>query len=399
MKLLTQLLLQLTQSRRMTRAAFTAALLASSLCLCVNAHAEPNYDKQLKQLKNVIQQVQQEMQAVKSERDQLLNALQNSETDIGELINQVDKIKADLHQKNQELKGLQQKQQQLELQQAEQKKHIEQQLTAAYKLGQQDRIKLLLNQEDPETLSRVLRYHDYILQARQEKVAEYLATLQELNSIVPQITQTRDQLNKDKNRLEQQYKALKTQQQERNQTLAKLNKMLQSKDQELKQQQANRQRLQKLLDSVRQAITELSAPDENQPFASRKGKLFWPVNGRMKQKFGSRRDDGKLKYEGVLLGAATGTEVKSIHYGRVLFANYLRGHGLLIIVDHGDNYMSLYGHNQSLSKEVGDWVTPGEVIATVGSSGGQQLSGLYFEIRHKGNPTNPSRWCKRLRKR
>ncbi|MDC3332982.1 peptidoglycan DD-metalloendopeptidase family protein, partial [bacterium] len=121
----------------------------------------------------------------------------------------------------------------------------------------------------------------------------------------------------------------------------------------------------------------------------------WPTAGKLANSFGSKRNGTTLRWQGVNINARQGSDVKAIHYGRVVFADWFRGSGLLVIIDHGDGYMSLYGHNQSLLKSPGEWVIPGESIATVGNSGGQKSAGLYFEIRKNGKPTDPKRWCKR----
>nr|WP_246341157.1 peptidoglycan DD-metalloendopeptidase family protein [Simiduia aestuariiviva] len=122
--------------------------------------------------------------------------------------------------------------------------------------------------------------------------------------------------------------------------------------------------------------------------------MGWPTKGTLKARFGSNRAGNSLRWQGVLIGAPEGREVKAIHQGRVVFSEYMRGQGMLIIIDHGDNYLSLYAHNQVLYKETGDWVASGDVIARVGASGGQQDPNLYFEIRHAGKPVDPAHWCR-----
>ena len=124
---------------------------------------------------------------------------------------------------------------------------------------------------------------------------------------------------------------------------------------------------------------------------SRKGKLRWPLNGRIAHRFGSARN-GPIKWQGWLINANSGTEVKSVHQGRVVFSNYLRGFGLLLIIEHGNGYMTLYGHNQELLKDTGDSVQTNEVVARSGNTGGLDKSALYFEIRSQGKPANPKKW-------
>jgi septal ring factor EnvC (AmiA/AmiB activator) len=138
-------------------------------------------------------------------------------------------------------------------------------------------------------------------------------------------------------------------------------------------------------------VGDLSIGDTT-PFVNRKGQMTWPTDGRLLRKFGESKADGRLRWDGVLLATGAGSEVLAVHHGRVVYSDWLPGMGLLVVLEHGDGYLTLYGHNQDLIMEVGEWVTPGTVIAHVGDSGGQPVPGLYFEIRKNGSPVNPSHW-------
>jgi murein hydrolase activator len=194
----------------------------------------------------------------------------------------------------------------------------------------------------------------------------------------------------------QQHKRLSNQQQQRLKTLAKLNTSIRNKDQQLKKLHKDRNHLERLFKEVSNVIiTDNHQTAVNQqPFNKLRGKLPWPTIGRVSHKFGSSRNVGNLRWNGVMIKAQQGADVRAIHAGRVIFSDYLRGHGLLLIIDHGDDYMSLYAHNQTLFKDTGEIVVAGEVIANVGNSGGLSSAALYFEIRHRGKPTNPAHWCK-----
>ncbi|MCW8851123.1 MAG: peptidoglycan DD-metalloendopeptidase family protein, partial [Gammaproteobacteria bacterium] len=158
--------------------------------------------------------------------------------------------------------------------------------------------------------------------------------------------------------------------------------------------ETSRGRIENLLKSLGELLADIpTSPSETQPFVSQKGKLPWPVNGRFLNNFGQSKNYGDLKWNGVLIKAELGTPVRVVSHGRVAFSDWLQGFGFITIVDHGDGYMSLYGHNESLFKQTGDWVQAGEVIATAGDSGGQPTSAVYFEIRSRGKPINPSKWC------
>ncbi len=177
--------------------------------------------------------------------------------------------------------------------------------------------------------------------------------------------------------------------------VAQLSLDIVSQDKKLISLLENKKNLTLLVRQLKQAMDDISNITIEKSFKKQKGQLYWPAKGKVKQLFGHWRSTGKVKWQGNMIKAKEGDPVHSVYYGRIAYADWLRGYGLIIIVDHGDGYMSLYGHNQTLLKEVGDWVDNNEIIATVGSSGGLQQVGLYFEIRYNGKPSNPARWCKR----
>ena len=188
--------------------------------------------------------------------------------------------------------------------------------------------------------------------------------------------------------------ALRVEQRRRIQVLASLQGQQRSQSDQLRSREAERAELNRVIKRLEEAVVSIPTPAGNQPFAQAQGKLPLPLRGRIQARFGSQRgSDARLKWDGLLISAAAGSQVSAIHGGRVVFADWLRGSGLLLILDHGDGYLSLYGHNQSLLKEVGTWVQPGEAIATVGTSGGQADPSLYFAIRHRGQALDPARWC------
>ena len=162
----------------------------------------------------------------------------------------------------------------------------------------------------------------------------------------------------------------------------------------LKECAAQQEWTQKLLEAIARAVADLEVPEHYQPFKAARGKMPWPLAAKRVNNFGRPRNEGKMRWQGVTIPAREGSKVNAIHHGRVVYADWLRGSGLLLIIDHGDGYMSLYAHNQSLLREVGEWVKAGTPISTVGNSGGQEQAALYFEIRHQGKPVNPASWCR-----
>jgi septal ring factor EnvC (AmiA/AmiB activator) len=271
------------------------------------------------------------------------------------------------------------------------------QVRGAYATGRQERIKLLLNQEDPATLSRVLTYYDYLHRARAARMARLQQGLAEL-------ARTREQIGLEASRLaalqanrRAEKQSLEQSRDQRRRVVRALARELLSQGREMDQLQRDEQALSELLKGLRDALSDIppEAPGE-QPFNTRKGKLPWPAKGRLVARYGQAKI-GSLRWDGVMISAPEGREVRAVHHGRVAYADWLRGFGLLLIIDHGDGYMTLYGNNQSLYKETGDWVEAGEAIAAVGNSGGRERPGMYFGIRFKGKPVNPRRWCRRIR--
>ncbi|MCK7597772.1 peptidoglycan DD-metalloendopeptidase family protein [Microbulbifer sp. CAU 1566] len=372
-------------------ALFFSALLFIPACFAQAADEEQQ--ARLAEIKQRIESLQQELNQVKGERDQLLKDLESNEKDISELIQRIDKIKADMQSRGEKLQELKREEKQLEESRRSMQRRVEQEVAAAYRLGRQEQIKLLLNQQDPQHIARQLRYHDYFLKQRSRVIDDYASTLDQLSTVSSGIQREQDTLAGERDQLEQKRRALTSAQQNRQRTLDRLAKQLASKSGELDQLHSDRSRLQRLVDEVGRAIATLINPSDQTPFAKQRGRMQWPAQGRRANAFGQRRANG-ITWTGVTIRANEGQSVEAIHRGRVVFADYLRGQGMLIILDHGDGYMSLYGHNQSLTRAIGEWVERGDTIAKVGNTGGLSQSGLYFEIRRNGKPQDPTAWCR-----
>ncbi|WP_308365153.1 MULTISPECIES: peptidoglycan DD-metalloendopeptidase family protein [unclassified Microbulbifer] len=367
------------------------AVLAALLVL--PAWAEEDQQARLREIKQRIESLQQELNQVRSQRDQLLKDLEENEKDISELHRRVDQIKNDMRSRTDKLRELKQEQQQLEESRRSMQRRVEQEIAAAYRLGRQEQIKLLLNQQDPQHIARQLRYHEYFLQERSRVIDDYLDTLAGLEAVSGNIRRERDTLDAERRQLQERENQLQVARRARQSTLDKLAARLADKSGELQQLQGDRSRLQRLVDEVGRAIASLVSPQDQQPFAKHRGRMQWPAKGRRANAYGQRRANG-ITWTGVTIRAPEGEPVRAIHRGRVVFSDYLRGQGMLLILDHGDGYMSLYGHNQSLTRSLGEWVERGDTIARVGDSGGLSQSGLYFEIRHRGKPQDPTIWCR-----
>jgi len=371
---------------------FTIALLTTPNGVFAN---DSNKEQQLTKLKEAIRELRKELEATKSNRDRINKTLESTEKNIGELNKKAREIETQLKERQQKVDKLREERSELNNKKRTQENIIGQYVSAAFQLGQQGNIRLILNQEDPSRVSRNLKYYDYFVSARARKISEYTATISRINDIEPEIAYQTERIRSNLDQLEQQKSKLKHAQQARKTVLTSLNIQINSQDQRLRTLHEDRRQLQKLLSIVIDNIADIKPRGNTANFSSLKGKLPWPTKGRVIRKFGSNRIANKLRWEGLLIASQAGNPVQVVHYGRVIFSDYLRGHGLLMIIDHGAGFMSLYAHNQALYKELGEWVESGDVIASVGNSGGQQDSALYFELRYQGKPTNPQSWFRR----
>ena len=289
-----------------------------------------------------------------------------------------------------EVKKLVSRQQQLAAKSEAQKVQAVRSLRSLYRGLGESRIKLLLNQENPAAVSRQLVYLDYFQQAQLQAIGNYEQTVAELQTLESQQHQLIARLEQEKSAIDHKKQTLVKQQARQQQLLAELGQRHRQGGRELKQLEQERERLDKVLASIvsRQQISA-------QPFKSRQGKLAWPVSGKVLFSFNDQNPETRLRWQGMFIAADAGTTVNAVHDGRVIFANWLSGYGLLAILDHGDQYLTLYAHNNAILKQEGDTVLAGEPLAVSGESGAQQTEGVYFEVRHQGKPQNPAVWLAR----
>ncbi|MEN0039627.1 MAG: peptidoglycan DD-metalloendopeptidase family protein [Cellvibrio sp.] len=378
----------------------------SLLCalLVMPGHGFADEKADMAKLQKEIEALQKELKKVQGTRSDLQKDLEKSETQINELQKKADEINKELKQQNNELNQLKNERSQLEQARKNQQAQIAEQMRAAHKLGEQSEVKVLLNQEAPDKVSRIMKYHSYFMEAHAGKMQTYLDTITRIDALTPEIEKKTLELGGMQAELDAQRAQLKTIHGERQQALTKVNQDLKSKNQELNQLSEDRRRLQALLERVTKSVATTGAvnspsyvplPKGGEKFSLRKGRLPWPTQGSMIHRFGSARIAGQMNWNGAYISAPMGNKVVAVHHGRVVFADYFGGHGLLVIVDHGEGYLSLYAHNQNLLKKAGEPVTAGEAIANVGNSGGQASTGLYFEIRHNGKPIDPGTWLAR----
>ena len=371
-----------------------AVVLLASLSMAGLAQSDEEKTRvQLQQLQRDIKRINREISSASVRRSTLQQQLRKAEVQLGKLQRDMADNKRNMAASRRELTTLEQQRAGQEKARNQQQARIAMELKAAWQMGQQGQVKVLLNQESPHTVARAIGYYRYFFAARNELLAQYRETLKQLQALQQRIADTLAQLDTQQQTLEQQQQNLVKAQSNRALAVTNLSSSISSKGEQLKQKEQDREELEDLLQAIEVAVVNLQVPDNYQAFTSARGKMPWPVKGKPSNSFGRWRTEGKMRWQGITIPAREGATVKAIHHGRVVYSDWLRGSGLLLIIDHGDGYMSLYAHNQSLLREVGEWVTAGTPISTVGSSGGQDRAGLYFEIRHQGKPTNPAKWC------
>jgi len=374
-------------------ATLLVSLLAANLALAANPSAQEEVsEQQLKALRKDISKLQGWLTEARGEHSQLENRLRETEVQIGQLVSRIAENSNEAAELEQRLMRLRSEQRSLQTQLDQQAGYLRQQIRSAYAMGRQEYLKVLLNQQEPDRVARLLRYYDYINKKRTEQIEEYLGTARQLSVVQSEIITRGKTLEQVRRSLQNRRSELLAEQKKRQAVVKQLSQEIAGRGDELKKLLADQKRLEQLLEAVTEAIIKLPPPRDASPFPQMRGKLPWPIKGRVLSAYGSKQYNNRLTSHGMLIQAREGDAVRSIHGGRVVFADWLRGFGFMLIIDHGEGYMSLYGYNQTLNKQPGDWVHGGEVIATAGSTGGQQNNGLYFEIRSDGQPLDPISW-------
>ena len=366
--------------------------------LCANiAYADVTAKgKELIQTQTQIKQVVENIEQIKVREGTLIKRLAEIERQYGKLVRSVASLQQRIQNTREQLKRLRSE---IVVQQAEvreQSQGLAGQIRSAYAMGRQERLKLMLNQQDPVRSSRMMVYYGFLNKARLERLKQVKISLQKLAQLQGRRVVEEEKMLSLLNSSQKEKREIADTIAQRNALLVKLRADVKLKTRELTQLKGSERKLKKLILKLQQAMDDFPHDLEPaQPFAKLKGDLAWPINGKLVNRFGSERADSR--WDGVLIDAREGLEIKAVTRGRVVFADWLRGYGLLTILDHGDGYMTLYAFTQSLYKDVGDWVEAGDVIATVGKSGGRNHAGLYFGIRKDGKPVNPVEWCKKAR--
>ena len=378
-------------NRRINRL-IKCGLILTSLVTASAVANEDRTKKDLSEVQNALEQSQAEYNAQRKKIASLQKNLKSHELDIAKNAKALNMAEQSVKETKTQQKELQNKADELDKKHTQFQKVLAAQLKSAYMAGGDDYSKMLLNQEDTAKFERTLSYYNYLNKARIEQI-------EDLKNLQQQIAQNQEELVKTQEKLELLYDeqkrrqtALLNAQSERQANLKNLQAQLNSTKSSINYLKENQQTL---VTTIEELEKEKTQKIELLGLNKSKGKLDWPSKGKLEHTFGQRKHGG-IDWKGVLIGAKEGTNINSVHNGQVVFADWLKGYGWVIVVDHGEGFMSLYGHAQTLLRDVGDMVREGETLALVGQSGGQATSGLYFEIRHKGRAVNPVKWCKRI---
>ena len=374
----------------------TALLLFCSTPAPAQDDAPGNAAQKAEELENVRARIRDAKSSIEKARDQsesIMQELRTLETGAAKLSAAVDDLDGRIADKTGKLKELNAEREAQESMLRSERTRLAEQMRVAYKSGRHDFLKLLLNQEDPGLIGRMFAYHGYFSRARTENISRVETAVSKLDSLRASIETERSELEALRNAQLQKLAELKSVRASRESVIAKLSEYISSQDRQLQMLQRNEKELAALFTKLQKQESAVARFEDTPPFNSLRGKLQWPVRGDISVAFGAARKGGHLRSQGVTISVGSGTEVHAVGAGKVIFADWFRNLGLLLIIDHGSGFMSLYGHNERLLKKAGDWIEAGESIALTGDTGGQQQSGLYFEIRQNGAPVDPGLWC------
>ncbi len=364
---------------------------------CWGGQPATSKQSQLKQLQRQITKIDADITALQRKKQQLTDQLKESEMRYGQVALSVKQLRGDIERLGDALSEIGEKMTQARRAIVTHKRELEGQVRSAYAMGGRERLKVLFNQQDPALSSRMLVYYDYLNRERLQKIRTVEAAFRTLGQLEEEkqresagLTATLQQRQREQNELQKV-------RQRREQLIGELDRLYSTKKSQLERLKSDERKLRQLIAALQKAADDFPFQEgPNKPFEQLKGALPWPLRGTLVEKFGAQRADSL--WDGVLINAEEGSDIHAVTRGRVVYADWLRGYGLLTIIDHGRGYMTLYAFNQSLYKAEGDWVDAGEVIASVGKSGGRSQAALYFGIRKNGRPVDPSKWCRKIQR-
>jgi murein hydrolase activator len=373
------------------KATLTSCFCGLLLALLLSSESWAQQREDLEVIQNQIKAKKEQVAEQLKEAKKLQSKLERSEVNIAIAVKALNKTLAALGANASQSKELNAKRQNVQSQIGQQQEGLAKLIKSAYMTGNYDFAKMLLNQEDAANFERTITYYQYLNNERRAKIDAFRQLVSELELLNIELEKKQTELRTLQDEQTAQQVQLNEQKVAREATLVNIRNAIESEEAKIEILQQNEKSLQEALTKAQR-----EAEKQKQTFSGlskEKGRLLRPAQGEMLSMFGRIRQ-GQIKWKGIIIKGQIGSPIIAVHQGKVLYADWLRGFGLVTVVDHGDGYMSLYGHNQALLKQAGDNVDAGETIALLGQSGGQNYPNLYFEIRHKGQPVNPSSWLK-----
>ncbi|ADL54256.1 murein hydrolase activator EnvC family protein [Gallionella capsiferriformans] len=374
-----------------------------SLCLLAG-QASASQQEELENLRQRIKEMQSEIAKTSESKSEAADSLRASELAISDSNRRLAQLSEQKRDADRKLGVLEIQRQQLEQHITDQQALLEKLLYQQYLGGKHDYLKLMLDNQDPNKVARDLQYFQYIARNRAIWLDSLRRDLKELDAVAAAVHTQSETLTNLRTEQATQKEKLRQDQRDRQLVLGQISKQLLQQRKEISRLQHDENRLANLVSKIAQMLAKpktkslfhnTNIPDsrfDGKPFEELMGKLALPVKGEITNQFGTTRPDSTVIWKGLFISTAHGQPVRSIAAGRVVFADWLRGFGNLLIIDHGNAYMSLYGNNETLYKQVGDEIHGGDAISTVGNSGGNADSGLYFELRHESRPLDPAKW-------
>jgi len=370
------------------------ALVGSALSGWSETSKEQEAQQRITELKAQIAEIQKGIALKEGEKDALQARLSSAEKAISALDGRLLAIEQAIAEELPRLEALDAERIGLEQELRGEQDNMTRDFRALWSVQEGGGLRIIFGDQSPNEIALNLAYFDRLLNQRNEAIARFGELLARVQANTTALRASQAELARQSEALEQERRQAVSLQEDRQLALAAIEQSLDTDNARVAKLEADRRRLGELLDELQRSLAEMDTPLSYKPFPQARGEMVFPARGKPRNRFGASRNTGDLRWRGWLIPAPEGSPVKAVHYGRVVYADWLRGQGLLLILDHGEGYLSLYGQNRSLRREVGDWVAPGEVIATVGASGGASQSGLYFEIRRGGDPVDPGSWVR-----
>jgi septal ring factor EnvC (AmiA/AmiB activator) len=370
-------------------------LLGCALALAAGANERLKQDaEQLEKLRGRIQALEQSLEADRSRRDELRAQLEDSERRYTELVATLDGLREQVAEQTERRRRTERQRREADALLQRHKQALARQVRASYVVGQRGQAKLALNQDGGQQVSRVMTYYDYLNRARARLIEGILDQVQALAALSDQLRRQTAELDLTRSRHEGTLAALEALRVERAGMIEALRERIAGGEEELHQLQADEQQLTRLLRELRKTLADIPADVGAKPFARLRGALPWPLRGTLLAHYGQPKA-GRLKWNGLWIAGPEGAPVKAVAAGRVAYTGWMHRYGLIVVLEHEGGYYSLYGHAQGVAVDVGDWVQPADVVATVGATGGHEKNGLYFELRKGTDAVDPRPWLKR----